>query len=307
MIRSKELIKRLWLLAIIVLIVSLVGWQLLKAKRYSTQTDSKKDNIVVAEQPDSLTKDEISRLLWKGNKKEIWKAQDAIMRTWPDYSKICVELIKQIAFNDNTPVQELVEKAITSRAKFWEAGGGLSSDSYQHVYKARILLELAHEREPQNLTITDELVETIQAAYPLFFFNEQANKKIRRDEIDKILLGLRSSQFEQIRKEVQQGRNPSKHDFIRAVELAIILSIYDVAKAKETVDWLQHEAIRGGWNRYYTRLEEFQGYLDQGEPFCFAIYRFNNNSPPVRYQRRYPSFRGPTPQKRGITLIGFDD
>ena len=120
---------------------------------------------------------------------------------------------------------------------------------------------------------------------------------------------LRSGQFEQIRKEVKQGRSPTRYDFIRAVDLSVILSIYNVAKAKEVVGWLQHKAEDGRWNEYYRRFEEFQHYLNQSEAFSFNIYRFTNNTRAViaRYMRRYPSFRGPTPEKRGIMLVGFDD
>ena len=299
------------------------------SKASSNKTDSKKDeqssvpeknrsnssgedNTAKLEESKVFTKDEISKLLEQGDMKKIWKAQDTIIRKWPSYNKVREKLIKQLVLDidlDNTPVQKLVEKALKSRKKFWEAGGALSQDSYLHVYRARILLEIAHNREPQNLEVTDELVETIQAAYPLFFFDEQTNKKIRRDDVDKALLELRSGQFEQIRKEVQQGRSPTRYDFIRAVDLGVILSIYDVAKAKEVVGWLQREAAHGGWNEYYRRLEEFQHYLNQGEAFSFTIYRFTNNTRAeiARYIRRYPSFRGPTPEKRGIILIGFND
>ena len=87
------------------------------------------------------------------------------MQGWPSYSAVRDRLYAELAQRldlENTETAELVDTAVRLREQFWRLGGNLSNDSYQDGYSARILLELAHAREPQNMTIADELVETMQ-------------------------------------------------------------------------------------------------------------------------------------------------
>jgi hypothetical protein len=258
--------------------------------------------------PQAFTDAQINQLM----REAVWKSQDAIMRKWPTYSEVHDKLAEDVAIEydlKNMSVQELKRTAIMFQQKFWQAGGSSSPESYQHAYTARLLLELAHSRNPENLIVIDELVETIQAAHPVFTFDEKTNKKVRNIEGDKTLFELRAKQYNQISEKVQAGHNPSTKDFIRVVDLAIILSIYNPAKAKEVVDWLQENAQRGGWDKFNERLADFQGYLSQEISYAFDIYIYprNRRDENIRYERRYPSFRGPSPEKRGVLLWGWED
>ena len=265
--------------------------------------------------PEPFTEDEIDKLLTRvdimmagEDTMKIWKTQDKIMKLWPVYSNIRDELHNELSRKlslNNMSEEELLETALKFREKFWQTGGGFSQDSYRYAYRARLLLELAHDRNPENLATTDELVETIQTAHPSIMFDEETNKKVRNNEIGKTLLKLRSEQFKQIKREIyQDGRFPTLQDFIRAVDLAVLLSIYDNPSAKEVVDWLQRESDRGDWAAYRGSLYEFQSHLSRNRAFNFNIYTSTKSrvGEEPRYGRRYPSFRGPNPEERGLVL-----
>lgn len=261
------------------------------------------------ELPSPITEDEINRLIIKMDAKMIWKAQDETVRRRPIYSKLREQLLNEIQLQtdiENMTAEELVNHGIQYRERFWEAGGLLSTVSYHHAYKARLLLEQAHAREPKNLEIIDEFVETIQAGWPAVMFDKETNEKIRNEEINKLILELRSQQFAQIKKEIQNKREPCIDDFIRAVDLAVLLSIYDNAKAKGVVEWLQTQASDGGWDAYKPQLDKFHDYVDRGMSYYCQIYiaTKGTDSQVLRYARRSPSFRGPNTEKRGIVLWG---
>lgn len=115
---------------------------------------------------------------------------------------------------------------------------------------------------------------------------------------------LRSQQFEQLTKETSQTRAPSKADFIRAVDLATVASIYDNAKAKKVVEWLIANAEHGGWSTYYNRLLWMQDRVNEGTACCFNIYQVPRDQPDQigRFTRHYPSFVGPDSRARQLRL-----
>lgn len=278
-------------------------------KKNENRRVSESDWIEQYELPSPLTDDEIDALIANANATQIWKAQDKIIRSRPVYAKLREKLLKDIQVQmdiENMTVDELVNHGIQYRKRFWEAGGLLSTASFPHAYKARLLLELAHAREPENLEITDQLVEAIQAAWPATMFDEKTNEKIRNEEVNKTLLELRSQQFAQIKKEIQNRRDPCIEDFIRAVDLAVLLSIYDNARAKGVVKWLQINAMNGGWDVYKPQFENFHDYLDRGMSYYCQIYIATKDSGPemFRYARRCPSFVGPNPDELGLILWG---
>jgi len=262
--------------------------------------------------PEPFTEEEFALILSKLEAEKIWKAQDRIMMTWPAY-KDCEERLRQELAQelniDDASEEKLLCGALKFRENFWQMGGNSSSKSYQHIYKARLLLELAHSRNPENLVIIDELVESIQAASPVGMYDSKTNKMVRNNDLGETLLKLRSEQFDQIKKEiVQADREPTWQDFICAIDFAVLLSIHDNALAKNVVDWIQKESVRGDWTAYSGALRDFQDALHQGRKFCFALYAATNDRPEdiLTYGRRYPSFRGPNPEKRGVVLWGKD-
>jgi hypothetical protein len=241
----------------------------------------------------------------------IWKTQDEAMSAWPRYSEVREQLTEELSQNmdlQNASGKNLVRRALEFRRKFWQAGGGFSRDSYRDAYMARILLELAHTRNPENLNITDELVQTIQSAHPLATIDKATNKRARNISLEKELLRIRSEQFALIKKEIGQGRAPTINDFIRAFDLAVLQSRHDKESAKDVVEWLQREASQGGWSGYSAALEEFHKSVSAGESFTCNIYVPTRPNFPedFRYGRRLPSFRWAVGKERGQILWGQD-
>lgn len=231
------------------------------------------------------------------------------MKRWPPYSGCRDSLTTELASDmdlAHMPVKELVNTAARLRDQYWEAGGDFSPFAYVHIYKARRLLELACERDANDLGAIDELIETIQAACQISSFDE-AGQKVRNKELDDLMLEWRGRQFAQVSREVEAGRPPCADDFVRLADLAMVLSIYDIPKARQVVGWLRQQASPGGWDGYGNMLARFQEVLDRDEAFAFNVYRFAAGSPSdgPRYNRRYPSFRGPHPEKRGLYLWGM--
>ena len=158
--------------------------------------------------------------------KQIWKAQDAIMSTWPVYSDIRERLHGELVAKleiDNLSDEQLVTTAVALREKFWQAGGGLSETSYPYGYAARILVEDAHDENPENMTVTDELVETIHSVELVWRYEIDSDETVRNISLRNTLAELRSSQFEQIKRELEEGRTPAWEDFVRVNDLAILL------------------------------------------------------------------------------------
>ncbi|MHC4757539.1 MAG: hypothetical protein ACYTE8_02675 [Planctomycetota bacterium] len=237
----------------------------------------------------------------------VWKDQDAIMSEWPAYSDIREELNKELASEldiDNLSDEKLIQTALDFRKKFWQAGGGFSKGSYEYGYKARVLMGLAHSRDPENMTTTDEFIETIQSS-ELMYEPGSGRDTVNKTFVETISK-LRSAQFERIKKEVALGRIPIWDDFIRANDLARLLSKSgEFESALEITNWLIAEAGRGGWEYYMKPLKSLQANLKNGEGHRFKIYTANKPDFPERYRysRRLPSFKGPDPEERGVVAL----
>lgn len=254
---------------------------------------------------------ELNAALYAAQADRICREMDAIMQAWPRYllmrDPLYAELMQQFDL-DGVPNEQLVQRALALREEFWRAGGNFSKDSYRDGYTARLLLEIAHRRDPQNMTITDELVETMQAVEVSWSWvgESEALEKVRNDELAGAIRELRLAQFEQIRKEVEQGRTPTWQDFVRANDLPLLLGKKgEFEAAKEVVQWEIQHAAQGGWTAYAEPLTRSLRILDGRDVFEFNIYWASDSSYPeeYRYARRLPSFQGPEPQKRGVTPV----
>ena len=257
--------------------------------------------------PELYSDKEIARNLIQSSAMQTWIAQDDVMRQWPAYSdvkrQLQAELEKTFDLN-NASADLILSRAREFRQKFWQGGGGSSQNSYIDIYKARVLLEQAYSLDTANMTVSDELVETIQAAHPLVTFKKGTNSKTRNVEVGEALLELRSRQFSQIKKETAGGREPTWKDFIRAVDLSVLLSYNDTELAIGVVQWLKDNADQGQWTACNQVFDRFIYNLSQGKRFNFNIYIPTKAEYPkeFRYGRRLPSFRGPNPEKRGLVL-----
>jgi len=278
-------------------------------KDFATAQDSRELNL-----PDigdlnllGLEDDELDVTVPLVGMDEIWRAQDEVVSTWPDYSDVQQQLYKELVAKlgiYNLSGEQLVATAVALREKFWEAGGCLSKTSYAYGYAARILLESAHNENPEDMAITDELVETIQSVELAWKYEADSNERIRNILLRDTLIELRMAQFEQIKRELKEGRGPAWEDFVRVNDLAILLGIAsDYKSAQGAAEWLIREAGRGGWTAYMQPLRQLQERLNNGEVFNYNISVATKVGFPeeFRYGRRLPSFQGP--KKRGVVPI----
>ena len=261
--------------------------------------------------PEPYTDKAIRMILLKASAMKIWRTQDEAMETWPEYAEIKEELSNELSQGidlAHTPNQSLVKIALELRKQFWQAGGELSQDSYRHIYKARILLELARSRNPEDLTIMDELAQTMMSADLRRKYEKDGKTTVPNEELDKTLLKIRSSQFTILKKEIDHERSPAIEDFIRTFDLAVLQSRYQKESVKKTVAWLQREASRGGWTGYNVMLSKFHDSVSRGEEYVCNIYVPTKPRIPYdfRYSRRLPSFKWPVAEERGLILWGHD-
>jgi hypothetical protein len=263
-----------------------------------------KNIISEAELPKPFDDQQIDLLINTAAAERIWKTQDEVMATWPDYSQVREQLLKELTAKTNITNlsdEKLIELANNLLGNFWLAGGDLSRTSYRDAYMARILLEYGQQRNPENLSITNELIEAIQAANLIVKFDKETNKTVPNNEVKKTLLGLRARQFKQITSQIDNGRKPAMDDFLCGCDLAFLLQRDKQAEAKEVVKWLRDNASQGGWTQYGDTLAKFEGSLGKGYKFGFGVYQAPSAKYPdeFRYSRRLLSFRGP-PQRHAL-------
>jgi outer membrane lipoprotein-sorting protein len=240
---------------------------------------------------------------------EVWQTQDDFIRNWPGYKDVRAELYDELVEKldiENLSQESLISTGLALREKFWQEGGCLSEASYSFGYASRILLEMAHNKDPENMDIADELVESIMSVELIWQYVEDTNGRIWNPCYNNVLRTLRSAQFDQIRNDTIQGQSPAWKDFVRVNDLAILLGfLKDYDEGLKVVDWLILEAERGGWMAYLNPLKKMQRQYSNGEKFNYNIYVPKNEAFPeeYRYFRRLPSFKGPMQKKRGVIPV----
>ncbi len=272
-------------------------------------TDALPDEPTTAdlELPEAFTPYQIDREITRNEMMKVWQAQDKVMSTWPPYSQLSQQLHEQLAAKpdlQNASDEELIQRALSFRDKFWKEGGCLSETSYRDAYLARAILEYAHQRNPRNQMIIDELVETIQSATIMRRIDSDAG--VAGDEYLDAILNLRLEQFGLIKAQMEGGYLPAWEDFVRATDLAILFGESEnFDAARDVVEWLIQQADTGGWTTYLKPLERMQHNLSQRTSCMFSIYTplTSGFSDRFRYARRLPSFKGPDPDKRGVTAL----
>ncbi len=254
---------------------------------------------------------EVNGILMRAMRIRIWTFQDSIRKTWPLYDQqkqgIIEEWSVEVDIADAT-AEDTLKSAQALQAQFWQAGGGYSRNSYLHIYNARSLLELARDRWPTNLSITDELVQAILSAQPRKLYAVDTDTLVIDEQLDGLILQIRSEQFTVLTVEIEQGRDPTLSDFIRVFELAVLQSRYEPENAKHSVEWLQQKASDGGWTGYNAILKKFHKSVCLGKEYSYNIYTEAKAVYPgdYRYMRRLPSFRWPVAKERGSYLWGKD-
>ncbi len=224
---------------------------------------------------------------------QIHAARDEVMGAWPKYADLRDSLRQELDEKLNLKscsVGELVRFGILLREKYWDVGGDFSPTSYRYGYMSRVLLEIAHAREPNDLAIGDELAETIMAI-----------QTTGREDFWPVLRELRAAQFRQACAEVEGGRRPVWEDFARGCDMTYLFGYRRGPEEGIAVaDWLISHAQAGGWTAYLSLLEQIRSQLAQGRGLGYNIYTPVGSKYPeeFRYGNRLPSFRGPA--KRAV-------
>jgi hypothetical protein len=223
-------------------------------------------------------------------------AMDECVAKWPRYEQVEDRLQQELQARldiDALDVNRLVTTGIALRNRFWELGGCLSESAYPYIYAARLLHEIAHQREPENQAIVDQLVESIMT-YEVFYYEDPESEERRRNPLyTGLLADLRNEQYRLLKAKVSQGYVPTWKDFVRCCDL-IMLSHWrkDDALASEVARLLVEQAPKAGWtyDYYFDRLQRC---ADQaaGPPVTFVYAPIDVAHAP--YARRLWSFQGP--------------
>ncbi len=232
---------------------------------------------------------------------ELWEAQDQSMAAWPPYDQVKEtlhqELVEQLAVNQ-LGVENLIAAGIALRERFWAVGGCLSEISYPYAYAGRMVTEMAHERVPENMAVTDQLVESIMTTEVGWIHHVDPNERINNRTYPGLLTELRMQQFEQIQGMVAQGHVPTWKDYVRVSDLILLLSARwsrDYDGAVEPTRWLIAQTETAGWTYYLATLTKMEQAYASGEGYVPGLFLDPIEAFPeeYRYARRLFSFQGP--------------
>ena len=272
----------------------------------NTEENGSFEENLINSLPEVISEEQIAELLLQASANQIWQTQDTYIRQYPKYGDIYANVLSGLQTKhtiNNLSVKNIIELAIDYRNDFWNQGGNFSSDAYLNAYRARCLLELAYSRDPNNLDIGDELVETIQTTHPRWFFTEPDSlERTVNTETQELLLHIRSKQFAQIKCEVEAGRKPLWKDFERTADLVTVLQSErgDFNTVTKVVKWQLEQVDTGGWVNQENNIKAQLAHARRGEKYYYPIYWLKPDAFPKHYLygRRLPSFKGYTPETR---------
>ena len=234
---------------------------------------------------------------------ELFLDQDRIQQQWPKYHTVRQDILEQIQLAidyESLPETELLYISQLLRDKFWMVGGLLSHESYQYGYMARVLCEIAYDRDQHNADIIDELVESIQTLEPTVYTSlDDKGNFIRTKNImlNKELLELKTKQFNILVGKINNETPPCWQHFACANDLVQLYQNLDnYESALSTVDWIIENADAGGWNNFLPDIKKTQTQLLNHKGFNSSIYKSYNqmDTEDFRYLRTIKSFKGPS-------------
>jgi hypothetical protein len=276
---------------------------------WQTQTTSQPQVMALPELelPHSYDDLDLEIEIGQAQREIVYQTVDQVMAQWPPLAEVRERLCQELAAEIDPAglaASDLASRAAALLDQYWQAGGGLSATAYTYAYKARILLEIAHQRQPEDGAITDQLVDAIQATWLRTRRKADTGQVVMNPTDVETLLELRSRQCRRIRAEVSAGRAPAWDDLLKMSDEAWLLHrCKQYEEAAATVQWLLEHADPGGWGVYTTSLKSWRDSVTQHKPvFSFVIFASAVPDAVDRhlYTRRLPSFKGPDPERRGI-------
>lgn len=241
---------------------------------------------------------------------QILDKQENVLRQVPLYSEmreqVQTDLSHRLALDTMTP-QQLSAEGTKLLDEFWRSGGDLSAPAHKLAYEARLLLELAHQKAPNDFAVSDKLVEAIQA-YPLVYRDRDDRAKQRHRENNDELLAVRKAQFGQVQMELAAGRESDWNDFVRVYDYAWLVQWSDPQAAESALDWLDKEVSKGKWSYYQNAIADWRDSLSRGKVYSRNTYiskheRFDPEE--YRFSHRSLGYVGPRAQERGIVLTAL--
>lgn len=237
---------------------------------------------------------------------EIWQAQDQCMAQWPAFDQVRDQLTQELREKlkiDALSVEALVATGISLRERFWTLNGCLSEVSYPYAYAGRIVLEMAHEKAPLRMEVTDQLVESIISYEVLWPYPPNPNRWARNPLYTGLVTELRFQQFSRIKQAAAQGQVPTWKDLIRTCELAEILGY--AARYEEGLaitEWLRGQQGIAGWSFYEDKFETTERIFTEKRKYACRLFNEPDDAYPeaYRYSRRVCSFQGPGTRRGGL-------
>lgn len=231
---------------------------------------------------------------------QIWQLQDKVMAMWPPFEQVQDQLRQELQEKlgiEQLSTDELVATGIALRERFWELAGCFSETSYPYAYAARIVTEMAHEKAPDSLAVTDQLVESVSTYAVRTTWSEDENQRVSNPVYAGLVSELRLAQFEQIQSRMAQGQVPTWKDFVRVQDLAVLLSSCreDYTQAAIVTQWLIDQASDAGWTYYLDSLEKMEQAYLKNDGYHAGLFLHGPDVFPAEFQyaRRPFSFQGP--------------
>ena len=233
-------------------------------------------------------------------------AQDECVAKWPRYEQVRDQLEQELQAKLNINVMDvngLATTGIALRSRFWELGGCLSDAAYPYIYGARLVEEIAHQRQPENAAVIDQVMESIMAYQVSYYWEDPEPAEPKRNPLYAGLLAdLRGRQCRLLQARISRGQVPTWKDFVRCCDfIALVWMRGDTPACLEVTRLLIDQAERVGWTFYLDGLKHGEQQLVAGERYRGAI----TFTAPIldvsqaRYGRRLWSFQGPQEHRRG--------
>ncbi|MCU0917787.1 MAG: hypothetical protein MUC88_24975 [Planctomycetes bacterium] len=240
---------------------------------------------------------------------KIQLAHDACVARWPPYEQVRAQLQEELRGKLDLDARDgngLVATGIALRNRFWELGGGLSEVAYPYIYGARLVAELAHQREPEDSAIIDQIAESIMA-YEVFYYVEEPappGKAQKNPLYAGLLADWRGRQYQLLQAGLRRGETPTWKDFVRCCDFICLAWLReDTARCLEVTRLLMAQAEKTGWTFYLEGLQRGEQRLVAGERYrgeiTFTAPLMDVSQ--AQYGRRLWSFQGP-PQYRRTRL-----
>lgn len=137
------------------------------------------------------------------------------------------------------------------------------------------MTEIAHEQAPEDMAVTDQLIESIATTEVGWIHHVDPNERINNPIYPGLLTELRMAQFEQIKRAVAQGGVPAWRDYVRVSDLILLLSARwsrDYNSALEPTQWLIAQAEMAGWTYCLPTLTRMEQAYASGEGYVPGLF-----------------------------------